>query len=332
MSPPALNALSPAPVTTIARTASSAPSSSNSDAISSRAPSGTRLSFSGTSRVIVTTPRSSSRSTRSKPLSPYSPDVTPVRSPLAACGAGSCPTGSSGGRPTKRYSRGRLKPASSASARQWASSSSAVSRPRGRRRDHPLAPALVGLAHDRDLGTAGGRARTSSTSSGMDVLAARDDHVVDPADDPEVAVLVEAADVARCSTSRRGSPSRRRPAGSSSRRTPRRSSSHMICRPRRGTTSSGEALASRRRAAARVDRRPAGAARLRRLVAVDRERVDLGRAVVVEEHAGRNASTQRSTSALASARRRSRALDRREVVLGAAAGAWTRSWKSVGAR
>ena len=31
----------------------------------------------------------------------------------------------------------------------------------------------------------------------MDVLAAGDDHVVDPAEDPEVAVLVEAADVAR---------------------------------------------------------------------------------------------------------------------------------------
>ena len=75
-----------------------------------------------------------------------------------------------------------------------------------------------------------------------------------------------------CGTSRRGSPSRRRRAGSSSRRTPRRTRGGRRSHPRRSKPG--------------VDRGPAGAARLAGLVAPDRERVDLGRAVVVDEHLG----------------------------------------------
>ena len=46
-----------------------------------------------------------------------------------------------------------------------------------------------------------------------------------------------------------------------------------------------------------VQRRPPGATRLRRLVAIDRERVDLGRAVVVDEDRGLKTSAHRSASA-----------------------------------
>ena len=95
---------------------------------------------------------------------------------------------------TRRYSRGRLKRASG-DARQWASSSSGVASPTTtattrlpepvvRRADHRhLAHARMAREHVLDLGR-------------MDVLAARDDHVVEPAVDPEVAVRVEVPGVA----------------------------------------------------------------------------------------------------------------------------------------
>ena len=92
MSPPAVNALSPAPVRTMTCTFVSAPSSANSAASCSRAAIDTRFIFSGTSSVIVATLRASSRSTRKPSYSVTSP---PSR---AAPGAGSCRTGSSAAR------------------------------------------------------------------------------------------------------------------------------------------------------------------------------------------------------------------------------------------
>ncbi len=125
----------------------------------------------------------------------------------------------------------------------------------------------------------------------------------------------------RCGTSRRGSPSRRRRAGSSSRRTPRPS--------RACTQISPLALEPQ----PRVDGGPPGAARLRELVAPDRERVDLRRAVVVDEDVGRE--HLRAAPDERRRHRRARVAERpdgRDVVRRRRRGGATRSWKSVGAR
>ena len=96
---------------------------------------------------------------------------------------------------TKRYSRGRLKRASE-DARQYASS---LVRGRGADddRDDALPQALVRRPHDRDLADTGTPRQHVLHLERVDVLAARDDHVVDPSVDPEVAVLVQVARVAR---------------------------------------------------------------------------------------------------------------------------------------
>jgi len=62
MSPPAVNALSPAPPRTMTRTPSSPPRSANAPASWSRAAMLIRFIFSGTSSVIVAMPLSASRS------------------------------------------------------------------------------------------------------------------------------------------------------------------------------------------------------------------------------------------------------------------------------
>ena len=59
-----------------------------------------------------------------------------------------------------------------------------------------MAEPLVGRADDRDLAHAGMAREHVLDLERVDVLAARDDHVVEPAVEPEVAVLVEPADVA----------------------------------------------------------------------------------------------------------------------------------------
>ena len=96
---------------------------------------------------------------------------------------------------TRRYSRGRLKRASG-EARQWASSSSArrVADDDG---DDAAAEAVVRRADHRHLANAGVAREDVLDLDRMDVLAAGDDHVVEPAVDPEVAVGVEVAGVAR---------------------------------------------------------------------------------------------------------------------------------------
>ncbi len=60
-----------------------------------------------------------------------------------------------------------------------------------------LAEPLVGGADHRDLAHAGVRREDVLDLERMDVLAARDDHVVDPPVDPQVAVGVEVAGIAR---------------------------------------------------------------------------------------------------------------------------------------
>ena len=188
MSPPAVN-VSPAPARTTKRTASSRSSSSKTPRSSSRAFIETRLNLPGTSSVIVATPRvgvaldpepvvlahSSSRSMRRRIF----------------------PDGLFGSSDTKRYSRGRLKRASDSDARQKASRSSAVTPVVGDDAgDHALAEALVDSADDGDLAHARRPGEDVLHLDGMDVLAAGDDHVVHTPDDPEVAVLVEPPDVA----------------------------------------------------------------------------------------------------------------------------------------
>ena len=108
------------------------------------------------------------------------------------------PEGLFGSSATKRYSRGRLKRASVVEARQRASSSSAVA---------PSSATTIattrwpqrssGRADHRDLAHLRVRGDHVLDLERVDVLAARDDHVVDAAVDPQVAVLVEVAGVAR---------------------------------------------------------------------------------------------------------------------------------------
>jgi hypothetical protein len=63
-------------------------------------------------------------------------------------------------------------------------------------RDARLAPALVRNADDRCLRTAGVLVEDVLDLGRVDVLAARDDHVLRPADDPVVALVVARRDVA----------------------------------------------------------------------------------------------------------------------------------------
>ena len=103
-------------------------------------------------------------------------------------------------------------------------------------RDDPAAEAVVGSADDRHLAHAGVAREDVLDLDRMDVLAARDDHVVDAGRRPRGRRRRRDARCRRCGTSRRESPWRRRRAGSSSRRTPRR--------PRGGRRSPRRARAS----------------------------------------------------------------------------------------
>ena len=69
---------------------------------------------------------------------------------------------------------------------------------------HLLADALVGDADDRGLGDVGMLVERGLDLGGVDVLAAADDDVLQPVDDVEVALVVEAAEVAGERTIRRG--------------------------------------------------------------------------------------------------------------------------------
>ena len=141
--------------------------------------------------------------------------------------------------------------------------------------DDALAPAVVGRADDRDLAHARRAREHVLDLDRMDVLAARDDHVVDAADDPEVAVLVEPADVARVV-----------PAVADRLRVRVRPVPVAGERLVGAHVAEDLALARRVEPQAGVQRRAPRAAGLRALVALDRERVDLGRAVVVDEDLG----------------------------------------------
>ena len=61
---------------------------------------------------------------------------------------------------------------------------------------HRLAPFLVGNADDRAFGDVGVLVERLLDLGGIDVLAAGDDHVLDPVDDIDEAVLVHIAAVA----------------------------------------------------------------------------------------------------------------------------------------
>ena len=63
-------------------------------------------------------------------------------------------------------------------------------------REHPLAPAVVGRADHRHLVDARVAREHVFDFERMDVLAAGHDHVVEPAVDPEIAVVIEVAGVA----------------------------------------------------------------------------------------------------------------------------------------
>ena len=137
----------------------------------------------------------------------------------------------------------------------------------------------------------------------MHVLAAGDDHVVEPAVEPEVAVLVEPADVAGVV-----------PAVADLLRVGVRPVPVAVERLVGGHVA--EDLAVLAELQARVQRGPPRAAGLGALVAVDRVRVDLGRAVVVDEQPRR----ERLDAPLDERARHRRArvgerLDRRDVVV-----------------
>ena len=139
--------------------------------------------------------------------------------------------------------------------------------------DDALAEAVVGAAITRPPHARNAHQHVLDLDR-MDVLAARDDHVVDASYDPEVAVLVDPADVARVV-----------PAVAN--RLCIRVGPVPVARERlvRAHVAEDLAVAGGSRWA-RVERRAAGASRLRALVPVNGEGVDLGRAVVVDEDLG----------------------------------------------
>ena len=63
--------------------------------------------------------------------------------------------------------------------------------------EHRLAPARIGQADDAAIGDAGMGGERGLDLLGVDVLAARADHVVDPPAQPEIAVGLDLDDVAR---------------------------------------------------------------------------------------------------------------------------------------
>ena len=166
-----------------------------------------------------------------------------------------------------------------------------------------VAEPFVGRADDGDLADAGMAREDVLDLERVDVLAARDDHVVESAVEPEVAVLVEPPDVAGVVPA----VADRLVVGV---RTVPVAGERLV----RGHVA--EDLAVLAQPEPRVQRRAAGAARLRGLVLVDRVRVDLGRAVVVDEQA----RGERVDAALDERARHRRArvgdrLDRAQVVL-----------------
>ena len=314
MSPPAVN-WPPAPVSTTKRTASSRSSSAKSAASWSRASIETRLSFPGTSRVIVATPRVCIALDPEAVVFGHTLSFVSSRRILRRI----FPDALFGSAGTKRYSRGRLK---RASVRGEAVRVELL----GRRladddRDDALPEAVVGGADDRHLADAGVAREHVLDLERMDVLAAGDDHVVERGRRPRGRRRRRDGPCRPCGTSRRGSPSRRHPGGSSSRRTPRRPRGERRSRP----------LGSSFRRVLTAGR-PAqpGLATWSR---PDRERVDLGRAVVVDEHLGREDLDAAGRRASRSSRRlRTRAPGRSRRSCSASRSALTRSWNSVGAR
>ena len=229
------------------------------------------------------------------------------------------PDGLFGSDSTKRYSRGRLKRASG--RRRGSGRRAPPPWPSRRRRRRRAAPAgRPARRRPPPRARRDARASTSSTSSGWTFSPPE---TIMSSTRPSIQRSPSSSrwPCRRCGTSRRGSPSRPRRGGSSSRRRPRRSErSHARSRP------------GRRAREPRVDRRPAGAAGLAALVAPDRERVDLGRAVVVDEHL-----RPEHVEAAPDERRRHRRARVAERAHGREVaplelGWWTRSWKSVGAR
>ncbi len=163
-------------------------------------------------------------------------------------------------------------------------------------RDDPLAPALVGHADHRDLAHSRVRREDVLDLERVDVLAAGDDHVVD---------------AGRRSRDRRPSSSRPvSPVWYQPSRIDLRVGVGAVPVAREGLVARevDADLAGLRQPEARVHRRASGAARLRGLVASDREGVDLGRAVVVDEDLGReDARRTAAPSSRSSPRLRSRA-------------------------
>ena len=265
--------------------------------------------------MIVTTPRSSR----------VDPEAVVARSrtgcPSRSMRRRILPDGLFGSSSTKRYSRGRLKRASVVGGEAVARRARRRS-PRGDdERDDALAEPLVRLADDGDLAHAGMAREDVLDLERVDVLAARDDHVVDAAVEPEVAVLVEPPDVAGAV-----------PAVADRLRVGVGAVPVAGERLVGGQVAEDLAVLAEARQA-RVQRRAAGAAGLRALVGADRERVDLGRAVVVDED--RAARTPRRTARRArpsSPRPRSRASRPTSRSCSPSCGCVTRSWKSVGAR
>ena len=98
---------------------------------------------------------------------------------------------------TKSTERGRSKPPRRGRQKARISSSRADdARPKRDDRLHRLAPALVGHADDRGLGDRGMREEHVLDDAGIHVLAAGDDHVLDAVLDEQVAVVIDAPDVA----------------------------------------------------------------------------------------------------------------------------------------
>ena len=140
--------------------------------------------------------------------------------------------------------------------------------------DDPRAQSLVGSADHRHLAHPRVAREHVLDLHRVDVLAARDDHVVDPAVDPEIAVGVEmpgVAGVVPAVADRLGVCVGPVPVAGE----------RLVAREVRADLAVGLELQPC------VERRPAGAAGLRPLVGADREGVDLGRPVVVHEHLGR---------------------------------------------
>src|SRR2546428_5061432 len=188
---------------------------------------------------------------------------------------------------TKTKRRGRLKLARSGLSRQKRSSSSAVTPAPGTTKAATRSPNLSSASPATATLDAGVARESLLDLDRMDVLAAADDHVVDAPGDVEVAVGVDVSHVA----GEVPAVAERRRVGVGAVPVAREglvggeARDDLALRPRRDDLVGSHATLGARDddSQLRVDPGPACAPGLEPHVGIDREGVDLGRAVVIDE-------------------------------------------------